>query len=393
MGRLQINIFRLSILYLSLFSCTKLDLQWNLKKMPNVGNIEIEFNSTSEFQLKAECLSIGNDKNVQIGFCWAGTSNPTIDDSVFIMEQSNIGEFSLLKNWSDLSTYHFRAFVKNEIGIAYSQNQTISWPGNNAPPQVQTLLVDQVGFFSFRVHSVILNSAGNPILQRGVYIYDQINSTAPLQTFISNQSSNEFIINTTNLTDGQTYFVKAFATTLAGTGLGNAITVSLPKKYSIGDTGPAGGAIIYENPEPFQSWNYIEVAPSDVSVNSFPWSPFSVATNVTNVELGQGLQNTNAIIAQILNHTNYAAYLAKNWTFGGFSDWHLPSLKELLLIKELLFDVGQDNFQSGQIYWTSSEDAVYSTNAWTVKMQQINVNTILTYPKSELFKIRAIRKF
>lgn len=361
--------------------------------MPNVGNIEIEFNSTSEFQLKSECLSIGHDKNVQMGFCWSGTPNPTIDDSVHIVEQSNIGAFTMLKNWNYLSTYHFRAFVKNEIGITYSENQTIVWPGNNALPQIQTLSVDQVGFYSFRVHSIINNTAGNPILERGIYIYEQSSATIPLQTVISNQSSNVFTVNATNFNDGQTYYVKAFVKTLAGIGLGNTITVSLPKKYSIGDTGPAGGTIIYENPEPFQSWNFIEVAPGDVSVNSFPWSPFSVATNVTNVELGQGLQNTNAIIAQILNHTNYAAYLAKNWTFGGFSDWHLPSLKELLLIKELLYDLGQGSFSSGQIYWTSSEDGVYPANAWTVKMQQINVNTILTYPKSELFKIRAIRRF
>jgi hypothetical protein len=393
MGKLNSNIFWLLVFGLGLHSCNKLDIHWNLKKMPNVGNIEIALNNTTEFILKAECISIGHDKNVQMGFCWSHELNPTLEDSVELIENPEIGFFQLQKFWSSATVYYVRAFVKNEIGIVYSQNREIIWPGANMLPDVQTLFVDQINFHSFRVHSNILNTAGNPVVQKGIYIYEHSSSTTPWKTLISDQLSNEFFLDVTNLDDGHTYYTRAFAKTLAGEGLGNVLSVTLPKKYNIGGTGPAGGLIIYENPELFQSWNYIEVAPQDVSTNNFLWAPTHAATNATNVEIGSGLLNTNSVISLFQNQSNYAAFVAKNWSFGGFADWHLPSLKELVLIKQSLFDVGLGNFFNGQIYWTSSEDVVYFSNAWTVKMQQSNVNTILTYPKSEQFKVRAIRKF
>ena len=391
MGKLNSNIFWL--LVFGLQSCNKLDIQWNLKKTPNVGNIEIEMNNTVEFILKAECISFGHDENVQMGFCWSHELFPTLDDSVELIENPEIGFFELQKFWSSSTAYYVRAFVKNEIGVVYSQNCEIIWPGADMPPDVQTLFVDQISFHSFRVHSSILNAEGNPVVQKGIYIYEDSLSTLPWKTLISDQLSNEFFLDVINLDDGHTYYTRAFAKTLAGEGLGHVVSVALPKKYNIGETGPAGGLIIYENPELFQSWNYIEVAPQDVSTNNFLWAPTLAATNATNVEIGTGLLNTNSVVSFFQNQSNYAAFAAKNSSFGGFTDWHLPSLKELILIKQSLFDVGLGNFFNGQIYWTSSEDSAYSANAWTVKMQHSNVNTILTYPKSEQFKVRAIRKF
>jgi hypothetical protein len=393
MGKLNSNIFWLLVFGLGLHSCNKLDIQWNLKKMPNVGNIEIALNNTTEFILKAECISIGHDKNAQMGFCWSQDLNPTLEDSVELVENTEIGFFQLKKFWSSTNIYFVRAFVKNEIGVVYSQNMQIIWPGENVLPIVQTLSINQVTFYSFSVNVNINNLGENPIFQRGIYIYESLGASTPIKTVLSNQVQNSFSVHTSEMTDGATYFIKAFAKTLAGEGLGNVLSVTLPKKYNIGQTGPAGGLIIYENPELFQSWNYIEVAPQDVSTNNFSWGPTNAATNATNVEIGTGLLNTNSVVSFFQNQSNYAAFVAKNWSFGGFTDWHLPSLKELVLIKQSLFDVGLGNFSNGQIYWTSSEDGVYSTNAWTVKMQQSNVNTILTYPKSEQFKLRAIRKF
>jgi hypothetical protein len=62
-------------------------------------------------------------------------------------------------------------------------------------------------------------------------------------------------------------------------------------------------------------------------------------------------------------------------------------------MKEEMFDQGLGNFSSGGTYWSSSEDANYFSNAWTVKMSSATQNIFITQTKNQLFRIRAVRRF
>lgn len=386
-----------TILFCSFFlwSCEKNDFRWNLLKAPEIGNIVVDSNSEENFELSANFISTGNDENAEMGFCWSPASIPTIHDSIIPVVHLDKGVFRIVVPWTNKSTYYFRAFIKNELGIVYSENCIVNWPGNTNLPQVQTLSVDQISFHSFTVNCKIISNGGNNIINKGVKIYDSpiLPNSSPVNSYFSNSSDNNYSHLITNMIDGNTYYVQAFVSTLAGYAVGNTITITLPKKYNIGDVGPANGYIIYENPDPYGSWHYLEVAPTDISGNPFVWSPNIDQTNVSSVEVGYGFSNTVSINSIYWNSTNFAAHAAKNWSYGGYSNWYLPSFYELKLIKEILFDNGFGNFSNGSIYWSSSEDYNYYTNAWTIKMSNSGQNLMITQPKNQSFKVRAIRRF
>ena len=268
----------------------------------------------------------------------------------------------------------------------------VSWPGISSLPQVQTVSISQVSFYSFNVNCNITSSGGNPVIQKGVYLYSDANATSLLQTNESYGTTNSYSNSFTGLTDGETYYTRAFVKTLAGESLGNIVSITLPKKYSLGDIGPANGFIIYENPDAYSYWHYLEAAPIDISSQLVSWAPSNSQTSITSVELGLGAINTSSIVS-LYGNSNYAAKIVSDWAFGGHNDWSLPSFNELKLVKELLFDEGVGNLSNGSVYWSSSEDNNYYNNAWTVKMTLGSQNIFTTQIKSQFFKVRAIRKF
>ena len=99
-----------------------------------------------------------------------------------------------------------------------------------------------------------------------------------------------------------------------------------------------------------------------------------------------GSSNTNKIIFQNGEGTNYAAGLARAYNGGGFTDWYLPSLAELEFLYSNKNVIG--GFRSAD-YWSSSEhssDSIHCINFATSSRSQVNKNN---FAKS----VRAIRAF
>lgn len=142
--------------------------------------------------------------------------------------------------------------------------------------------------------------------------------------------------------------------------------------YAIGDTGPAGG-IIFLTPSTVgnTTGKFFEAAPATQVVQR-SWvqsSPVDYTnTAVSGAEgsaLGTGQQNTLDIIAQgNTNPATSAAAFADAFTYGGFSDWYLPSIDEL---KTLAKRIDANGISSeyrinpwGATYLSSTEASIYS---------------------------------
>lgn len=385
----------LTLIFLFLvFSCEKENLKWNLTKAPIVANVSVTSNSLTSFTVKSNCISDGYDENTTSGFCWAYHQNPTLDDRVFKTDLKGEGNFQAEIFRESNSIIFLRSFSKNKVGVNYSATIAIPWTGNSSNlPLVQTTSISNLSFTSFSVNALLISDGGVNITNKGVCV-----STSPnpdlsnsIQIQNDNNSNNSYTLNFSNLSDNSIYYVVAYATNIAGTSYGNVITVNTPKIYSIGETGPAGGTIIYQNPFSDQGWNYLEAAPLDVN-GQYPWTLGFTQTGVTDFMIGAGYNNTNSIVFQSGPGSNYAASVALNWIYGSYSDWYLPSMNELKLIKEILFDQGQGGLTNSGTYWSSSEDANYPQNAWTVKMSSGD-NQIYTQAKNNNFRVRAIRRF
>lgn len=172
---------------------------------------------------------------------------------------------------------------------------------------------------------------------------------------------------------------------------------SFTGSLEVGDEGPAGGTIVYVDSQDEHDWDYIEVAPVDVT---FPASPARENENRASWglqdqigdlprDIGSGLANTERIMevtaAQRSDLSRYAARLAREFEHGGSNDWFLPSAGELEQVYAAISDNGTFSPQS---YWTSSE--VNSVRAFVVGFGSPR-GTAGEINKSSDARIRAVR--
>ena len=129
-----------------------------------------------------------------------------------------------------------------------------------------------------------------------------------------------------------------------------------PTTYSLRDIGPAGGWIFYDKGSYSDGWRYLEAAPSDQSTGwDTEWGCVGTAiSGADGTAVGTGEQNTIDIEAGCTT-PGTAADICANLSLGGYSDWFLSSIDELVLMYENLKVYGVGGF--ADYYWSSSEYA------------------------------------
>ena len=153
---------------------------------------------------------------------------------------------------------------------------------------------------------------------------------------------------------------------------------------ALGDTGPGGGIVFYDAGvhRPWGRW--LELAPEETEFVGFPWKPegfqdrshplyrdtkgtLARHKRVSSKMIGTGMSNSRAIV-RTYGAGEYAARLARGLSFGGKTDWFLPSEYELAEAYRVLFSaVPSIGGMSRSFYWSSSEYDY--DNAWTVNMK------------------------
>jgi DUF1680 family protein len=131
-------------------------------------------------------------------------------------------------------------------------------------------------------------------------------------------------------------------------------------EYAIGDTGPAGGLIFFENPNhSTDGWRYLEAAPYDQSAGA-KWGCFRKAiAGARGTAVGTGKHNTLDMLAACPD-PDTAAALCANLSVNGVRGWFLPSRDELALMYSNLKAKGAGDFRDGGVadnfeYWASSQ--------------------------------------
>ena len=162
------------------------------------------------------------------------------------------------------------------------------------------------------------------------------------------------------------------------------VTAVFPVTYSIGDTGPSGGLVFYENPDyATDGWRYLEAAPAGWSgTTDDPTYIFGYyrltddGTNMavgTEIGIGTGKANTQKLVDAMESAAysswdgsarteEYAARMCAEYQEGEHANWFLPSNDELKLMYENLHKKNLGGF-SDHFYWSSSE--YNGPNAWS----------------------------
>ena len=130
--------------------------------------------------------------------------------------------------------------------------------------------------------------------------------------------------------------------------------------FAVGDIGPAGGCIFYENPNHgTEGWRYLEAAPFDQSGGAH-WGCFRrLIDGARGTAVGTGKQNTADMLAACAE-PGTAAQLCATLRVNGVGGWFLPSRDELVLMYRNLKIAGLGGFDSGGMadnvqYWASSQ--------------------------------------
>ncbi|MDP4226575.1 MAG: DUF1566 domain-containing protein [Bacteroidota bacterium] len=134
--------------------------------------------------------------------------------------------------------------------------------------------------------------------------------------------------------------------------------------------------------------------------NEVSWS--NVKTKLKNESLMDGKSCTDEIIAQE-GHTESAAKLCRDYRGGGFSDWYLPSIRELrvcfntgYIIYQVLGEKGAFQYDK---YWSSTDHTGIA--ALACQFAEDNPNSGMGFAggnpalaiKSKKYRVRAVRQF
>ena len=173
--------------------------------------------------------------------------------------------------------------------------------------------------------------------------------------------------------------------------------------YDIGDTGPAGGLIFFDdqdNNSDDYGFRYLEAAPASTEWSGKVWGGFGTDINGDDPNvapeldgIGAGASNTAAIVAEFGStepyegKSDYAAKLADDLEHNGYTDWFLPSTDELDLMHQNLHQQGLGGF-AAELYWSSSENN--GDGAWYLPFSTGNPFII---NKPSTFRVRAARAF
>lgn len=386
-------VFLITLLFTS---CEKFPFDWDLPKAPEITTPNIVAYDLFKIEVNADCIDDGNDPDVVKGLCWSNSQLPDTSSSKFVSGESGQGTVSTSIFWPSSQTLYIRAYAVNKTSLYYSEQVMVNWPGGSQNlPNVVLLPVQNIDFIKATIGGQIVNDGGLPITSSGICISESApNPDISNSTVLSNQNgSTLFNFNLDNLTENITYYIRAFATNLAGTSYSSTATFTTRNYYSVGETGPAGGIVFFSKNDTLDGWQFLEAAQVD-RPGTFTWSGNNQAsTNVTNCSIGAGLSNTNSVVAQIGLSSSYAARSCYDYSVNSFSDWFLPSRDELLLIRTNLgLGLNSNYGLANAYYWSSSEDAGFSQNAWSVHMTS-SANFSITISKGTFYKVRPIRRF
>ena len=375
----------------------------------SVSNIS-KSNGTATFS--GTIISEGDPVYTERGFVYGTANNPSVDsDTKLVVSGKGLGNFSI--NASGLKVgniYYVRAYATNEQGTAYGKEEKADF--TPTAPSVSTISVSDISRSAgtAKITGKIL-TAGDPTYTARGFVYSTSSNPTldnGTKVVVSGSGIGEYSTTISSLQVGKSYYVRAFVTNAKGTFYGADIKVdfnpippqaetmsvkikSSTSAYFIGKITNAGDPEYTE-----RGFIYAKIQNptlDDTSVTKVTVAKTSSAQfekQVTISELSKATFYVRAYVKSSagvsygttikLEHPDYAAYIAlptfvhsgsvyrvyknmgtltyqqaynacDNLTYGGYSDWFMPSMTVLNTMYLQKAEIG--GFVSSW-YWSST---------------------------------------
>lgn len=185
--------------------------------LPTLADVNISNIQTTSATVVSKILSDGNGTITECGFCYSETAEPTIDNGTKILCDTASSELGKnITGLKDNTLYHVRAFAKNAIGVAYSNDAEFTTLSVTTPT-LSGVTVESVGRTTAYVSATITDT-GNATLSECGFCW----SLSPYPTIYDNRvvcdTKTSFSTKLQELPLLTTVYVRAYAINTKGTG-------------------------------------------------------------------------------------------------------------------------------------------------------------------------------
>lgn len=170
-----------------------------------------------------DIVSNGGSDITAKGICWSTSENPTTQNNVTNNGAGNEGFASNITGLSTGVTYYVRAYATNSAGTAYG-NQVTFKAAAIGVATLTTKPVSEITFTTAKSGGEISSDGGAAITAKGIVWGTAENPTIENSRTSVGSGNEAFDSNLTGLSDGTTYYVRAYATNSIGTGYGNQVS-------------------------------------------------------------------------------------------------------------------------------------------------------------------------
>ena len=158
------------------------------------------------------------------GVCWSTSQNPTINDNKTTDGNGTGGFNSSLTNLIPNTTYYVRAYATNSAGTGYGNEVSFTTLQNVGLPTVTTTNITDITQTTATSGGNVTDDGGATITAHGVCWNTSQNPTINDNKTTDSGGIGGFNSSLTNLTPNTKYYVRAYATNIAGTGYGNEVS-------------------------------------------------------------------------------------------------------------------------------------------------------------------------
>ena len=153
------------------------------------------------------------------GVVYSTNPSPTVENNKVVCGRGK-GAFTCnLTTLQDGVTYYVRAYAVNQKGTAYGEEKSFTTMAITIPT-VTTSSVTSISYTSATVFGSITDDGGATVTERGVVYSTTPNPTTSNSKVVSGSGKGSFTCNLSNLQDGVTYYVRAYAVNQKGTAYG-----------------------------------------------------------------------------------------------------------------------------------------------------------------------------
>ena len=162
----------------------------------------------------------GGQPVTERGIVYSTTKNPTTSSNK-MTSGAGLGSYSInLTGLADGTTYYVRAYAINNKGTAYGEEVSFK---TTTVPTITTSSATNITSTSATVGGNVTSDGGQPVTERGIVYSTTPNPTTSSNKMTSGAGLGSYSINLTGLSEGTTYYVRAYAINSNGTAYGEEI--------------------------------------------------------------------------------------------------------------------------------------------------------------------------